>query len=291
MLSIIDFLHDLTNPALAFLPRAILVTCVAACVCAVVGCHVVLRGMSFIGDAVAHSVFPGLAIAFVCSGSLVLGGTLAGVGTAVLVALLSQNRRLKEDSIIGVLFVGAFGLGLVIISWAPGYAGSLQDFLFGSLTGIPASEVPFVLIASAVIVGVFAFFHKEVVAVSLDRESARVAGLPVMALDLLVYISVAGAVVISVQIIGNILVLALLITPAASARLLTNSLGAMIRTALVIGVLSSLCGIYLSWSLDLPAGASIVCVVTLVFIAAWIYRSCRSRFAQWKSIARLLRRH
>ena len=277
MLSIIDFLHDLTNPALAFLPRAILVTCVAACVCAVVGCHVVLRGMSFIGDAVAHSVFPGLAIAFVCSGSLVLGGTLAGVGTAVLVALLSQNRRLKEDSIIGVLFVGAFGLGLVIISWAPGYAGSLQDFLFGSLTGIPASEVPFVLIASAVIVGVF--FHKEVVAVSLDRESARVAGLPVMALDLLVYISVAGAVVISVQIIGNILVLALLITPAASARLLTNSLGAMIRTALVIGVLSSLCGIYLSWSLDLPAGASIVCVVTLVFIAAWVYRSCRSRFA------------
>lgn len=279
MLSIIDFLHDLTNPALAFLPRAILVTCVAACVCAVVGCHVVLRGMSFIGDAVAHSVFPGLAIAFVCSGSLVLGGTLAGVGTAVLVALLSQNRRLKEDSIIGVLFVGAFGLGLVIISWAPGYAGSLQDFLFGSLTGIPASEVPFVLIASAVIVGVFAFFHKEVVAVSLDRESARVARLPVMALDLLVYISVAGAVVISVQIIGNILVLALLITPAASARLLTNSLGAMIRTALVIGVLSSLCGIYLSWSLDLPAGASIVCVVTLVFIAAWVYRSCRSRFA------------
>ena len=279
MLSIIDFLHDLTNPALAFLPRAILVTCVAACVCAVVGCHVVLRGMSFIGDAVAHSVFPGLAIAFVCSGSLVLGGTLAGVGTAVLVALLSQNRRLKEDSIIGVLFVGAFGLGLVIISWAPGYAGSLQDFLFGSLTGIPASEVPFVLLASALIVGVFAFFHKEVVAVSLDRESARVAGLPVMALDLLVYISVAGAVVISVQIIGNILVLALLITPAASARLLTNSLGAMIGTSLVIGVLSSLCGIYLSWSLDLPAGASIVCVVTVVFIAAWVYRSCRARFA------------
>lgn len=279
MLSIIDFLHDLMNPALAFLPRAILVTCVAACVCAVVGCHVVLRGMSFIGDAVAHSVFPGLAIAFVCLGSLVLGGTLAGVGTAVLVALLSQNRRLKEDSIIGVLFVGAFGLGLVIISWAPGYAGSLQDFLFGSLTGIPASEVPFVLFASAVIVGVFTFFHKEVVAVSLDRESARVAGLPVMALDLLVYISVAGAVVISVQIIGNILVLALLITPAASARLLTNSLGAMIASALVIGVLSSLCGIYLSWSLDLPAGASIVCVVTLVFIGAWVYRSWRVRFA------------
>ncbi len=279
MLSIIDFLRDLTNPALAFLPRAILVTCVAACVCAVVGCHVVLRGMSFIGDAVAHSVFPGLAIAFVCSGSLVLGGTLAGVGTAVLVALLSQNRRLKEDSIIGVLFVGAFGLGLVIISWAPGYAGSLQDFLFGSLTGIPASEVPFVLLASALIIGVFAFFHKEVVAVSLDRESARVAGLPVMALDLLVYISVAGAVVISVQIIGNILVLALLLTPAASARLLTNSLGAMIGTSLVIGVLSSLCGIYLSWSLDLPAGASIVCVVTLVFIAAWVYRSWRARFA------------
>jgi len=110
-LSPIDFFRDLTNPALAFLPRALLIAVVAALVCGSVGVHVVLRGMAFIGDAVAHSVFPGLAIAFVCGGSLVFGGALAGVVTAVLVALLAQNRRLKEDSVIGVLFVGAFALG------------------------------------------------------------------------------------------------------------------------------------------------------------------------------------
>ena len=135
-LSPYDFFRDLTNPALAFLPRALLIAVVAALVCGSVGVHVVLRGMAFIGDAVAHSVFPGLAIAFVCGGSLVLGGALAGVVTAVLVALLAQNRRLKEDSVIGVLFVGAFALGVAIIARAPGYAGSLQDFLFGSITGI-----------------------------------------------------------------------------------------------------------------------------------------------------------
>lgn len=110
----------------------------SAVVCGVVGTHVVLRGMAFIGDAVAHSVFPGLAVAFLLSGSLVLGGAVAGVTTAVLVALLSQNRRLKEDSVIGVLFVGAFALGVVVISRAPGYAGSLQDFLFSCSAPSPA---------------------------------------------------------------------------------------------------------------------------------------------------------
>ena len=175
-LSPYDFFRDLTNPALAFLPRALLIAVVAALVCGSVGVHVVLRGMAFIGDAVAHSVFPGLAIAFVCGGSLVLGGALAGVVTAVLVALLAQNRRLKEDSVIGVLFVGAFALGVAIIARAPGYAGSLQDFLFGSITGIPASDVPVVLAGALFVLLMLFLAHRPIVAVTLDRESARAAG-------------------------------------------------------------------------------------------------------------------
>lgn len=148
MLTPIDFLNDLLNPQLAFLPRALLIAITSALVCGVVGAHVVLRGMAFIGDAVAHSVFPGLAVAFVSGTNLVLGGAVAGILTAVTVALLAQNRRLKEDSIIGVLFVGAFALGVVIISRAPGYSGSLQQFLFGSITGVPAREVPVALIGA-----------------------------------------------------------------------------------------------------------------------------------------------
>ncbi|MCI7457117.1 anchored repeat-type ABC transporter permease subunit [Actinomyces urogenitalis] len=270
MLSPLDFLNDLFNPVLAFLPRALLIACVCALVCAIVGVHVTLRGMAFIGDAVAHSVFPGLAVAFLLSGSLVLGGAVAGVGTAVLVALLSHHRRLKEDSVIGVMFVGAFALGLVVISRAPGYAGSLQDFLFGSITGVPASDVPVALGGALLVMTAVGLLHRPLTAVTLDRETARAAGLPVLALDVALYVAVSLAVVISVQTIGNVLVLALLVTPGATARLLTDRLSTMMVVAPCIGVIGSVLGLYLSWSIDLPAGGTIVLVLTACFALAWL---------------------
>lgn len=269
MLSPGDFLADLLNPDLAFLPKALAVAMMSSLVCGVIGGYVVLRGMAFIGDAVAHAVFPGLAVAFVLQGSLVLGGAVAGVLTAVLVAVFAQNRRLKEDSIIGVFFVAAFALGIVVISRAPGYAGSLQQFLFGSITGIPDEDVLVVAASGLVLLTVAFLLHKEFVLVTLDREMARAAGLPVFALDVVLYVMVAVAIVISVQTIGNILVLALLITPAAAARLLTDRLGVMMLLAPVIGSASALAGLYLSWSLDLPVGGMIVLVATAVFLLAW----------------------
>ncbi|GAA5196207.1 anchored repeat-type ABC transporter permease subunit [Arthrobacter gyeryongensis] len=266
----VDFLTDLFNPDLAFLPKALAVAVMSSVVCGVVGSYVVLRGMAFIGDAVAHAVFPGLAVAFVVSGNLVLGGTLAGVLTAILVAVFSQNRRLKEDSIIGIFFVAAFALGIVIISRAPGYAGSLQQFLFGSITGIPDSDLYIVGGTGATVLLAVFLLNKEFVTVSLDRESARALGLPVFWLDLALYVLVTLAVVISVQTIGNILVLALLVTPAATARLLTDRLGIMMLFAPFIGGLSALVGLYISWSWDFPTGATIVLVLTTVFLAAWL---------------------
>lgn len=265
----IDFVIDLVNPDLAFLPKALAVAVMSSIVCGVVGTFVVLRGMAFVGDAVAHAVFPGLAVAFVVSGNLVLGGTIAGVLTAVLVAVFAQNRRLKEDSIIGVFFVAAFALGIVIISQAPGYAGSLQQFLFGSITGIPDSDVFVVAGTGVLVLTVLFLFHKEFVTISLDRESARAMGVGVFWLDLVLYVLVTLAVVISVQTIGNILVLALLITPAATARLLTDRLGVMMALAPVLGGLAALVGLYVSWSWDLPTGGTIVLVLTAVFLAAW----------------------
>lgn len=269
MLSPIDFLADLLNPDLAFLPKALAVAMMSSLVCGVIGSYVVLRGMAFIGDAVAHAVFPGLAVAFVLQGSLVLGGAIAGVLTAILVAVFAQNRRLKEDSIIGVFFVAAFALGIVIISRAPGYAGSLQQFLFGSITGIPDEDVLIVAATGLVLLTVAFLLHKEFVLVTLDREMARAAGLPVFVLDMVLYVMVAVAIVISIQTIGNILVLALLITPAAAARLLTDRLPVMMLLAPVIGASSALIGLYLSWSLDLPAGGMIVLVATAAFLLSW----------------------
>ncbi len=271
MLSPFDFFADLTNPLLSFLPKALIVTMACAVVAGVIGTHVVLRGMAFIGDAVAHSVFPGLAVAFWWQGSIVLGGAVAGVITAVLVAWFSQNRRLREDTVIGIFFVASFALGIVIMSRVPGYAGSLQQFLFGSITGVSEADIMVVLGTAIVALLVVTVLHKELVTVSLDRETARAARLPVFALDLVLYVLVTLVVVIAVQSVGNILVLALLITPAASARLLTDRLLTMMCIAPILGAASAFVGIYLSWALDLPAGGAIVLTSTAVFLLCWLW--------------------
>ncbi len=268
-MGIADFVRDLFNPDLAFLPKALLMAVMASVVCGVIGCHVVLRGMAFIGDAVAHAVFPGVAVAFVLQGSLVIGGAVAGVITAVLVAVFSQNRRVKEDAVIGVFFVAAFALGIVIISRAPGYAGSLQQFLFGSITGIPDRDLVTVAVTGVVLLSLTFLLHRQFVAVSLDREMARATGLAVFALDLVLYVLVTLAVVISLQTIGNILVLALLITPAATARLLTDRLGVMMLLAPLIGATGAVVGLYVSWTWDWPVGGTIVLVLTAMFLVAW----------------------
>lgn len=271
MLSPLDFIVDLFNPDLAFLGKALIVALASSIVCGVMGCYVVLRGMAFIGDAVAHAVFPGLAVAFVLQGSLVLGGMVAGVLTALLVALFAHNRRMKADSVIGVLFVAAFALGIVIISQAPGYAGSLQQFLFGAITGISSDKVLLVCATGLVLLILAFLFHKELVMVSLDREMAQASGLRVLLFDMLLYAMVAIAIVISVQTIGNVLVLALLITPAAAARLLTDRLIIMMLLAPVLGAIAAVFGMYLSWSLNLPVGGTIVLTATALFVLAWLF--------------------
>lgn len=266
----LDFFTDLFNPQLAFLPRALAMAVLAAALCGIVGTYVVLRGMSFIGDAVSHAVFPGLATAFVIGADLALGGIIAGLATSLAVAVVSQLRRLREDSVIGVFLVAAFGLGIVIISRAPGYAGSLTDFLFGSLTGVPVRDLVVVAAVGAFIAVLLAVFHQQLVAVSLDREFAAVQGIRVFWIDMLLYVCVTLAVVFSIQTVGNILVLGLLITPAAVARMLTERLSVMFVLAPTIGAVSAFIGLWLSWTLDTPVGGTIVLVLTAVFCAAWL---------------------
>ncbi|MFD0851954.1 metal ABC transporter permease, partial [Actinomadura adrarensis] len=152
-----------------FMRRAFLIAVMCGIVCGVVGSHVVLRGMAFIGDAVAHSVFPGVAIAFVLQWNLTLGGAVAGLVTALLVAVFAQNRRLKEDSVIGVFFAAAFGLGIVILSTAPGYSGSLESFLFGQILGISDGDVRTVAIAGTGLLLLALVLHRGLVTVGLDR--------------------------------------------------------------------------------------------------------------------------
>lgn len=268
-ISFSQFLADLANPQLAFLLRALTISVIAAVVCAVVGSFVVLRGMAFIGDAVSHAVFPGLAIAFVLQSSLVLGGAVAGGTVAVLIALMSQRRRVAEDSVIGIFFAASFAVGMVIISRIDGYTASLSGFLFGSLTGVSPRDLLTGAITSTVVIATVVLLRPQLSAVCLDRETARAMGLPVVLLDVLLYLAVTAAVVISVGTIGNILVLALLVAPAATARLLSARLVPMMWLAAGIGSSASVLGIYLAWALDLPAGASIVLVLSALFLVVW----------------------
>jgi manganese/iron transport system permease protein len=254
-----------------FMQRAFLVALMSGAVCGVIGSHVVLRGMAFIGDAIAHSVFPGIAIAFVLHLNLVVGGTVAGLATALVVAVFSQNRRLKEDTVIGVFFAGAFGVGIVVLSTAPGYSGSLESFLFGQILGISSSDLLSVTIVGAVLLLAATLLHKEFVCVSLDRESARASGLPVLGLDIALHVMVTVAIVISLHAMGNILVLALLVTPAACARLITDRLSVMMTLAPVIGGSSSVVGLYISYWLDIAAGGAIVVVATAIFVLSWLF--------------------
>lgn len=270
MLTPIEFFQDLGNPALAFLPKALLVAVLSSIVCGVVGTHVVLRGMAFIGDAVSHAVFPGLAVAFALQISVLAGGAVAGVIVAILIAAFSQRRRLKEDSIIGIFFAAAFALGLIIISRVEGYTASLTSFLFGSITGVPDSDVVIAAIVGSIIVLALIVLTPQLVAVSLDRETARTMGMPVLLLDLVLYLAVTAAVVISIRTIGNILVLALLITPAATARMLTDKLSTMMWLSALVGAIGSILGVYLSWALDYPTGATMVLVIFFIFLWSWM---------------------
>ena len=277
MITPLDFIADLFNPSLAFLPRALAAVLLASVVTGVVGCHVLMRGMVFIGDAVAHSVFPGLAVAFVLGGNLMEGGLAAGVATAILVAIFSQNQRLREDSVIGIFFAASFALGIVIISLAPGYSGSVQDFLFGSIVGVSNEDITHAAIMGAVILLVLWLFHRQVVTVSLDRESARAMGLPVLALDIVLYVLVTISVVLGLQTLGNVLVLALLVIPASVARLACRRLGAMMVFSAVFGGLCSVVGLYLSWAFNLPTGGTIVLSMVAAFVLVWAVTAIRSR--------------
>nr|WP_305085984.1 anchored repeat-type ABC transporter permease subunit [Corynebacterium sp. CCUG 51687] len=266
-----QFLADVANPHLAFLPRALMAAVLASVLCAVVGCFVVLRGMAFIGDAVAHAVFPGVALAFALQVSVLLGGAVAGLIVAVLIAVLSQRRALKEDAVIGIVFAAAFALGLVIISRVEGYTASLSSFLFGSLTGVSERDLIVSAATCAVIVSLVVVLRPWLTAVALDRETARAMNVRVALLDLVLYLCVTAAVVVSVQTIGNILVLALLVTPASAARLFTDNLETMMILAALIGVVGSVVGVWLAWSFDSPTGATIVLCVTAIFGASWLF--------------------
>lgn len=269
MAEAIDLLRDPWS--LEFMRRALLAAIVVSAVSAVIGSFVILKGMAFIGDALPHASFGGVAVAFVLDANLYLGGAIAAVLTAILIGFVSRRGLIKYDTAIGILFVGAFAAGILIISRQNNYTPDLFSFVFGNVLGVSWNDVWTTAALSAVILLLVALFYKEILFVAYDPSMAAASGLPVAAIQYGLLALVGVTTVIGLQTVGIVLVVALLVTPAATAQLLTRRLPPMMAVGALVGVLSSLAGLYIAYYADVAASAAIVLTATGFFTTAFLF--------------------
>lgn len=265
--------------AFPFFVRALAAATIVGLVCAVVGSYMVLRGLAFMGDALSHAAFPGVVVAYLLQGPFYVGAAVAAVGTALAIGWVSRRGRLRGDTAIGVLFAGMFALGIFLFSRIPNYVGDLFGFLFGEVLGISDADLVALVGLAIVVMALVVVFWKELLYSTFDPLGAAAAGLPVGRLEYLFLALIALTIVVSLQAVGIILVVAMLITPAATGQLLATSFGRLVAIAVVIGVASPAVGLYLSYWLDAAAGATIVLVQTLVFGIVLLGRAAGSRRA------------
>ena len=283
MSDVADFFTDPWR--LEFMRRGLVAAVLVSVVAAVVGSYVILKGMAFISDALPHASFGGIAIAFALGSSLYVGGAIAALTTALLIGFVSRRGLVRSDTAIGILFVGSFALGLAVISRERNYTGDLFSFVFGNVLAVTWNDVYLTGGIGALVLAFVAIFYKELLFTSYDPAMAAAAGLPVPAFQYALLALVALTTVIAVQTIGVILVVALLVTPAATAQLLVRSLPAMMALGALIGAASSLIGLYVAWHADLSASASIVLTATALFIVAFAFAPRRG--AVWQLIPSL----
>ena len=260
-----------------FFVRALIASALVGVACAIVGSFVVLKAMSFIGDAVSHAAFPGIVIAYLVGAPIILGGAIAAIGTALGIGAITRRSGLRSDAIIGVLFAGMFALGVAIFSSIPNYVGDLFHFLFGDVLGISVGDLQALMLLVFGLLLVLRLLWKELLFSTFDPLGAGAAGLPVRRLDDLLLILIAVTIVISLQAVGIVLVVAMITTPAATAQLLVKRFTAMIQVAALIGVSAAVVGLYVSYSLDIASGAAIVILETLLFLLALAFTAIRSR--------------
>jgi ABC-type Mn2+/Zn2+ transport system permease subunit len=264
MTEIWDFFRDPWT--FEFMRRALIASVLVSVVAAVVGSFVILKGMAFIGEALPHASFGGVAIAFVLGENLYVGGGIAALVTALLIGFISRRGLLKYDTAIGILFVASFALGIAVVSTQNNYTGDLFSFVFGNVLAVSWGDVWLTAAIGAVVLALVILFYKELLFTAYDPTMAAAAGLPVASLQYGLLALLALTTVIALQTIGVVLVVALLVTPAATAQLVTRSLPAMMVLGALLGAVSSLIGLYVAWHADLSASASIVLTATAIFL-------------------------
>jgi manganese/iron transport system permease protein len=271
-----DILAWLLEPfRYAFMLRALWAALIVGVVCPILGTYVVLRGMAFFGDALAHIILPGVVAAFLLGWPLGLGALVVGVLAALLIGAISKRAELREDAAIGVVFAGAFALGIALLSQQRSYAVDLSHILFGNLLGVSEADLWLAGILGALVLLTIFAFYKEFLVLSFDPILAATLRLPVDFLKNLLLILLAVVIVVSLQAVGVALVLAMLITPASTAYLLSRRLPSMMATAAAIGCLSALVGLYASYYFNLASGPSIVLVETAIFLLIFLFEPRR----------------
>jgi ABC-type Mn2+/Zn2+ transport system permease subunit len=267
----LNVLDPILDPlAFSFFVRALIAAAIVGLVCAVVGCYMVLRGLAFMGDALSHAAFPGVVAAYLLRVPFYLGAAVAAVATALAIGWVTRRGRIRGDTAIGVLFAGMFALGIFLFSRIPNYVGDLFGFLFGEILGIGVSDLAALSILAVLVLTIVALLWKELLYSTFDPLGAAAAGLPVVGLDYLFLGLIALTIVVSLQAVGIVLVVAMLVTPAATAQLLSQSFGRLVATAAVIGIIAPIVGLYASFWLNAASGATIVLVETAVFVVALI---------------------
>jgi manganese/iron transport system permease protein len=263
-----------------FMVRGLIAAILVGIVCAVVGTYVVLRGMAFFGDALAHTILPGIALGYLIGGGARDTLFWWALGTAILAALgigaISKQAEVREDTAIGIIFAGMFALGIALISTVRSYAVDLSHFLFGDVLGVSAQGLWLILIFGGLVLLVIAAFYKEFMTLSFDPILAVTLRLPVGLLNNLLLALIAVTVAVSLQTVGVALMVAMLVTPAATAYLLTQRLPMMMALAATFAALSGVIGLYLSYYLSIASGAAIVLTATAFFLLAFLWKRLKS---------------
>ena len=254
-----------------FIARALLAAVIVGVVCSVLGTYVVLRGMAFFGDALAHTILPGVVVAFLLGWPLAVGALIFGVLTAVGIGVLTERGSLKEDTAIGVVFAGFFALGVALLSVTGNYTVDLAHFLFGNLLGVTRGDLWVTAVLGAVVLVTIFLFYKEFLVISFDPVLAVTLRLPTTFLRYLLLILIAVTIVVSLQVVGIALMLAMFVTPAATASLLTRRLPTMMVVSALIGAFSGVAGVYASYYLNVASGPAVVLVTTLVFLLVFLF--------------------
>jgi len=274
-----------------FMVDAMIVGTAVGAVCAVLSCYLVLKGWSLMGDAISHAVLPGIVIAYAIGLPLAVGAFLSGLFCAVATGYIKANSRVKEDTVMGVVFTGLFAFGLVLFTKVKSDL-HLDHILFGNILGLEAGDLRDTLIVAGIVLVVILALHRDLLLFCFDPAQARVAGLQTKLLYYLLLSLLAVTIVISLKAVGIILVIAMLVTPGCVAYLLTDRFGVMLGIASGTAVFSSLVGVYVSFFLNASTGACIVLLQALLFGLAVVFApkhgllQLRRRFAPAVAVTR-----